>query len=278
MLLFFAGLSSLSWGAADFAGGIATKRAGGAAPVLVFSQLAGLSVVTVTALVAADNSPGIAGLTWGGLAGMAGVIGLGLLYTGLARGRMAVVAPVAAVAGAVVPVFYGIFTGERPELVAWLGVAIAIPAIWLVGATSDGDHEGPSGLGYGIAAGLGFGGFFIFVAQTDIQSGLWPLVAARSASISMVAIVTVVLGRSLHLARSARPSTVTAGVLDIVANILALVAIRGELVILVAVLASLYPAGTIVLARWLLDERVTRHQLVGLVLAGASVVLIAGGA
>lgn len=270
------------YGAADFLGGLATKRSPVAA-VVVLSQLCGLPLLGALVLVAGGEPTGRA-FALGGAAGVFGGIGLTCLYAGLASGRMSVVAPVTAVFAAIAPVAWGLARGERPAPLAFAGAALALVAVALISRTPD-EASAPTTprrapvLLLALVAGAGFGGVFILLAETGDGVGFWPLVAGRTTSIALLGAGALLAGQSLRPAREtgARPAATIAGagVLDMTANALYLLAARRGLLSLVAVLSSLYPASTVVLARAVLHERLSPTQLVGLVLAAGGVAMIA---
>ncbi len=267
---FLALLASLSWGVSDYVGGAVTKRA--AAPVVVlWSQSVGFFVAVAGALVIGGRLDWASAL-WGAAAGVAGAIALVSLYQGLATGRMAVVAPVSSLVGASLPIVAGLATGERPAASTLAGIAVAVPAIWMVSGTDDG--AGRAGIGFAIAAGVGFGIFFIFLAQTPDEVGLWPLVPARVASISTMAAVIGFRRTGVGVDRKLYPLIGVAGSGDMLANMLFLAAVQTGLLSVVAVLSSLYPAVTVVIARFF-GEAVSRSQWIGVVLAVVAVGLIA---
>jgi drug/metabolite transporter (DMT)-like permease len=273
---------AVAYGAADFLGGMATKRSA-LASVLVTAQLVGLPVLLVL-LPLAGGSPTPKALLFGGLAGMAGGLGIACLYRGLAIGRMTVVAPVTAVGAAVLPVGWGLATGERPSPVALAGVAIALVAVVLVSrppqepvARAAHVAAGRTPLVLAVVSGIGFGFVFILLAESGDGTGLWPLVATRAVSVTMLGVVALLTRQRLRASRDVLPTIVAAGVLDMTANVLYLLASRRGLLALVAVLSALYPAITVLLARVVLTERIGRLQLGGIVLTGAGVVMIAAG-
>lgn len=275
MPFLLAGLSSLTFGVADFVGGYATRRAPSMS-VVFFSQVAGgLGVLIIAPLL--DPFPAGTEVAWGAAAGVAGVIGIVILYHALATLRMAVVAPVTAVVGTGSPVIFGVLIGERPEALAWLGVALALIAVVFIatpGSRSERDRVGGwLAVGYGAAAGFTFGLFGILISRTSEVSGLWPLVGARGASLLTVAVAAFALRRPL-VPSAGRRLSVGAGLLDMAANVMFLIAVRRELLSLVAVIMSMYPASTIALARVVIGERVGRVQSGGLVLAAVGVSLI----
>jgi drug/metabolite transporter (DMT)-like permease len=226
--------------------------------------------------------PTAADVAWGAAGGISGGIGVMLFYRALATGVMSVVAPVTAVTGAVVPVVTGLLLGERPGGPALVGIAIAIGAVALLAREAPGNRERPTAatrqaFALALGAGLGFGGFFVFLDRTGDDAGLWPLVASRSVTFLVMALIAAVTATALVPRREAIGLTLATGVLDMSANVLFLLANREGLLAVVAVITSLYPASTIALAQIVLGERLARHQVVGLALATVAVVLIAGG-
>lgn len=279
-------LCAVAYGAGDFLGGLAARRIPPAAVVLrsnvvgLLGLLAAAPLFTEAELVGGD-------VVRGGLGGIAGGVGVLLLYRGLASGTMSVVAPITAVLSAVVPVLWGLGSGERPSVVALTGVLVALLAVALLArepADTDDRTHGLSraGLLTALGAGLGFGVFFVALDATTDDAGLWPLVAGRSASVAMFALVAACntaarAGRGRTRAGSMPALLVGCGLLDSGANALFLLATQHGLLTLVAVLAALYPASTLLLARAVLGERLARPQLGGVLLAGAAVVLVTAG-
>jgi drug/metabolite transporter (DMT)-like permease len=265
-----------SYGAADFLGGLASKRTA-TATVTLIAQAVGLALLAAVTLVfQGDITARDLGL--GAIAGVVGAGGLSLLYKGLAEGRMSVVAPITAVGAAVVPVAWGIATGERPSAAAIAGVVVALAAVTLISRAPDTEEdsdERPTMVPLAVAAGTAFGIVFIVLGEASQETGAWPLVAARAAGVTVLLVAAKGLKQRPH--RADVPTIIGAGILDVTANALYLIAARRGLISLVAVLSSLYPAGTVLLARLVLDERLARHQVVGLPLAAAGVALIALG-
>ena len=271
---FLALLSALSYGAADFLGGIATRKSERVFSVVVISQMVGLSLILVSlAVTGGDLVQGDVG--WAAAGGVAGATGLLLLYRGLSIGTMSVVAPLSAILTAVVPVGWGIVTGERPSPLAAVGILIALIAIVLVSGGGRPINRGP-GLLEGIGAGIGFGVFFILISNTE-SAELWTLTFARLSSISVIAAVALIVGAPLRPGKGVGRLIIGAGVLDMIANLLFLLAERRGLLTLVSVISALYPASTVVLARIVLHERLTRVRLIGLGLAAVGVGLISAG-
>jgi len=276
MAVLLALCSATTYGVGDFLGGMAAKRASAAA-VLLWSHLAGLCLLLgTTVFVAGHASPH--DLVLGAVGGLGGAIGVGLLYTALSIGPMSAVAPVTALLAAAVPVVAGFAQGERPAAIAIFGMVAALAAIVLVSAEGGGSMR-PSdlrGVTLALGAGLGFGLFFVALSYTDDGSGMWPLVAARAASVTVVGGLAL-LGRIQATVPkgNTRWLTAGAGALDAGANLLYLLAIREGLLSVVSVLSSLYPASTVVLAWIILRERFAPMQRVGLLLAVPAAILMA---
>ena len=272
-------LAAASYGLGDFNGGIFSKR-GGPWAVSLVAQLFGTAGVLVVALVD-GGSPVRSDLAWALVAGVGNGFGTAFLYRGLSSGRMGVVAPVSGVGAVVVPVMVGVVTGERPDVSVWAGVILALPAIWLVSrepaSTVDGTAPRGSGIVDGILAGLGFGVLFAALAQIPAEAGFLPL--ALNQLVAGVAIVVVAMSlRQDWVPRSrwALGGAISGG-LGALATGLFLVATHHGFLSVAAVITSLYPAFTVLLAAALLRERVHRAQGVGLALCAASVVLVAAG-
>jgi drug/metabolite transporter (DMT)-like permease len=271
-------LSSLAYGAADFMGGLATKRGSTVFAAVVWSQATGLLLVLLALPFFPRASPTAADIGWGAATGLAGGVGLAFLYRGLAVGVMSVVAPVTAVCAVIIPVAFGVALGERPTRIAVAGVALALVAIVLI--SQSGPEEGKdarTGVPIAIASGIAIGIFLVCLERTGPAAGLWPLVPARIVSVSFIAIAGVVAREKLLPQRESWPIIVGGGALDMVANIFYLLAVRQGPLSIVATLTSLYPAGTILLARVVLRERLRLVQQAGVACAVLAIVLIVSG-
>jgi drug/metabolite transporter (DMT)-like permease len=278
MHLALALLSSLVLGSADFVGGAAARRAR-AAVVVVWSNAAGLLAALVLAVLVVPGAAGLRDLGWGAAAGISGSFGAVLLYRALACGVMSVVAPSSAAAAAAVPVTIGIALGERISGPAAVGVVAALGSVMLLTHTSGpgSPDRGPVArtMTYAVLAGVSFGFFLVLLAQSSAASSLWPLVAARSASLALLVGLALVRRQTLDLAGPSARLALLAGVLDMTSNVLFLFAIRGSELALVGLLASLSPLGTVGLAHLVLRERIRAVQGLGAALAMGSVVLLA---
>jgi drug/metabolite transporter (DMT)-like permease len=249
--------------------------------VLLYVQASALCAAFVVALVvSADIARG--DLINGMVAGSLNVVALGLLYLGLATGRMGVVAPVTAVVASIVPVSYGLSQGERPSALVYVGIVAAVLAGALIGITKD-QHATESSsraLLIAIAAGACFGSSFIFYARTSTLSGFWPILSARVASLTLVTLFVLVMRtrrRIVFPSGHDRWVTVGAGLLDVMGSTVILIAIRRDLIVTVTPVAALAPAVTVLWAWLFLKERITRIQFGGLLVALTGLVLIASG-
>jgi len=266
-----------AFGVGDFLGGLATRRAPSVFPVVAVSHVVGLTVAGALVLVF-SSVISVGAVLGGALGGVTGAAGIALLYRGLAVGRMAVVAPITAVGAAVLPLAWGLATGERPSTLATAGALVGIISIPIVAAAPGvGSPRGRRGVPEAIGSGVGFALFFIAMDATGPNSGAIPLLAARVASVPLFVGLTLARGSSLRLPGEALRPTLAAGALDVIANGFFLAATREGFLALAAVVSSLYPAVTIVLARAVLDERIARPQTGGLALAGVGVVLMVLG-
>jgi drug/metabolite transporter (DMT)-like permease len=277
-------LAAASYGLGDFNGGIFSKR-GGAWAVSLLAQLAGTALVLLLTLVT-SGSPTAGDVAWAVVAGVGNGFGTAFLYRGLASGRMGVVAPVSGVGAVVVPVVVGVATGERPGALVWLGIVLALPAIWLVSRepTEAGSAGSPgsvrsagTGLTDGVLAGLGFGGLFAALAQIPEGAGWLPLAVNQAvAAVAIVVVALVMRGDWRPRNRWALGGTIS-GALGALATGLFQVATHHGYLTVAAVITSLYPAFTVLLALTVLRERVHRAQGVGLALCAGAVVLVAAG-
>jgi drug/metabolite transporter (DMT)-like permease len=273
-------VSAVCYGISDFSGGVAARRVAATAVVLVSNALS-LLLAALAVTLLPGSTLHAADMAWGIAAGAVGLLGVVLLYRGLAIGPMSVVAPLTAVLSAVVPVVVGVSRGERPGIVALAGVVLAVPAIVLICLQPHGQRGvrlRRSSVLAALCAGVSFGGFYVLLAQTAADGGAWPLVGQRGASVLILlalAAGAAVRGRG-HLPRGSTLGLAgLAGVTDFVANLAYVLATHRGLLALVAVISSLYPATTLLLAQGLLRERVAVRQAAGLGLAVAAVALIA---
>ncbi|MGH3459681.1 EamA family transporter [Aeromicrobium sp.] len=275
MAIVLALLSALAYGISDFLGGIFSRKA---SPwqVAVVAQLSSTTFNALAALVV-GGSPEASDWRWGVLAGLSAGIGAVFLYRGLANARMGVVAPLSAVGCALVPVIVGLSTGDRPSTLAVIGIICAFPAMYLISLVVDEDPTHRGGVIDGILAGLGFGLLFVFIGQMSDDAGLMPLALAQAFAVLGVIALAVAL-RQPFVPRTREPwRAVVMGPLGATATGAFLYATHHGLLSVVAVIAALYPAGTVLLATILLRERIHAWQGVGLAFAVAAVTLVAVG-
>jgi drug/metabolite transporter (DMT)-like permease len=268
-------LAAITYGVGDFVGAFASRRQS-AVTVLLHSYPVG-AVLMLLILPFFPGSVDGRVIGFGIAGGLAGLIGVAIMYALMVIAPMNVISPVTAVLAAIVPVLFGVAVGERPRLSAWFGILLGVTAVLLVSRTTE-DH--PHGkiafriLAFATLAGLGFGFYFIFLARAGDHSGLWPLVISRVASALAIIPLAAQQGAIRRVPNRLLGYVVLAGCCDALANLFFLLASRHGLLSLASVLTSLYPAVTVMLAVGLLHEHTSRVQRAGLALAAASIVLI----
>lgn len=275
-------LAALSYGISDFLGGIASRRIR-AVTVLLWAYPIGTALM-IALLPLFPGSVDLPTVLWSAAGGACGFIGVLLMYSAMAIAPLNVISPLTATSTAAVPVIGGVAAGERPGALAWLGIALGFAAIAMVSRSPAPEvdpasaeptpHATPRAILLALLAGVGFGAYFICLAQADHASGMWPVVLARLCSCALAVAFAWRMAALIPLPRTAIAVTIGAGVLDAAANGLFLFASREGYLSLVGVLTSLYPAGTIALAVLLLHERTNAIQRVGFVAAGAAVLLL----
>ncbi len=283
----FALVSAAGYGVSDFVAGISARHRSAWSVAVACQAVAALALLLMAVGRLGDPSP--IDLAWGAAAGIGNAVGTGFLYRGLGSGRMSVVAPVSAVGAAVPPVGVGLLLGERPSLLVWGGILAALPGIWLVSRVADHPVSAadpdpslpppvrPTPLRDGVLAGLGFGVVFACLGQIPESAGIQPLLLDQ-----LVALVAIV-GLAVMSGGAWRPRGVAvwgggvAGAISGVATLLYLLSAQAGALTVVAVLTSLYPAVTILLAAAVLRERIHGWQGVGLLLCGVAVALVGAG-
>jgi drug/metabolite transporter (DMT)-like permease len=283
MAVLLALLSALAYGTSDFIGGVISSRIPPWTAAFC-SQVSGAVALAVLAVLD-GGSLSTEGLVWGAVSGVGSGVGLTFLYRGLSSGRMGVVAPTSGVVAALLPAAAGVLGGDRPSLQAWLGIALAVPATFLVarepaaevpGAPHPAGRGGASGVTDGLLAGAGFGVGFAAIAQAPDADGFWPV------ALSLVVGAVVVVAAALVAREDWVPRTATAalatttGILAAAALALFLASLDHGMLAISAVIAALYPAATVLLAVTVLREEVHRAQALGLGLCAIAVALVAG--
>jgi drug/metabolite transporter (DMT)-like permease len=264
-------ISGLSWGVADFLGGLASRRAAVLA-VVALSQVVGLALaLTALAIVRPDLPPGRE-LALSVVAGLSGLIGLVAFYRAMAIGSISLIAPISAL-GAVVPLALDLGAGRAPGALGLAGMVLALGGAALAGRAPG--HASRTGVGLALLAALGFGGFFSLLAEGAATSALWGLAASRAGSTPIVLGAALLVAGGLSMSRRTLGLVVLSGALDATANLLFAEASRRGLVSVAAVLGSLYPVATVALAGLILHERLGRLQAAGAALALGGVAMIA---
>jgi len=279
--------AAVLWGGGDFSGGMGAKFAGGtmgsALRVIVLSHAASFSVLLLVAGVRGDAFPHGAALVWGVGAGVMGGLSLMCFYVALSRGAMGASAALSGLLAAAIPAVVSIVSEGSPGLLRVVGFVVAGAAIWLIAAGPNAEAK-PAAAGtvwLAVLAGVGFGIYFVALKMAGVAGVIWPMATARMGSLSVC--VLILVGMALRgqrgeaqagMTRAAVGWALAAAVLDTSGNLLFIAATRAGRLDVAAVLASLYPASTILLAAWMLRERPTRRQGLGMAVAAAAVVMI----
>lgn len=270
--ILFALSAAVSWGSGDFTSGLVSRRVGPFHAVLI-SYSFGLFVLVIVALARREIFPPAPDLIWGAVAGISGMVGLVFLMRGFAIGRMGIVAPVSAVLATAIPVVFTALTEGLPEQLKLLGFGLAILSIWMLSRREELGGR-PAGLGMALLAGLGFGGFFIALGQVGKETVFWPLVAGRLAACTLMVALALVTRRPIVPAGLPFGLLALAGILDVAGNLFFLLSIQLGRMDVTAVLGSLYPAVTAILARVVTKEYMARLQMVGVAVAILAIVII----
>ncbi len=264
--------ASLFWGSGDFNGGLASRRSN-ASSVVIAAYAIGFVLLIALALLWKEPSPSTVDILWGALAGLAGAIGLISFYSALSIGRMGIAAPVSAILTASLPVLFSLFTAGLPTWLQLGGFILALVAIGLISRPERAKGR-PEGLGLAMLAGCGFGCFFILISRVNPASTFWPLAVARFTAVLFLLFVVLLRHEPIMPKMKVAPFVILAGVLDAIGNAFFVLATHSGRLDIAAVLSSLYPAATVLLAALVLRERVTRIQGIGILLALIAVPLI----
>lgn len=277
MVIIYALMSAFAFGTADFLGGFSSRK-NSTTSTVAWSQGAGLITVLIAAPLTGFESVAASDIIWGMAAGISGALGVMFLFRGLSTGIASIISPLAALSGAALPVLFGFLVGERPPLLTWTGVALSLPAILLLSweKGEKNDHVLRS-VRQGLISGAFFGGFFILISRTSESSGIWPLAAARLATVPLFILLTIFRKSKICLERGTRRLTLLSGFLDMAANVFYLLAACTGYLIIAVVLSALYPAPTVLLQKVVLHEKLTSLRISGLVLSIAGAVLIGVG-
>jgi drug/metabolite transporter (DMT)-like permease len=270
-------VSAIVWGGGDFGGGLLSRRTAVFGVVLV-SQVVGMTIALVIALAIGETALLPEDVGWSALGAVAGGVGITALYHALSIGRMGVVAPVTAVLAALIPVGAGIALEGAPDPIVLAGIALAISAVILVSRVpDDGAHTGPSGLRFALLAGVGLGAFSICLARISDGHAFGSLALIRGLEGVLLGLVIVVTRSPWRAPRRLVPAMAGVGALDMAGNACFLLAVQAGSLAVAAMLSSLYPVTTVILATVILRERVTRSHALGIGLAAVAIGCIALG-
>lgn len=275
--------SAVFIGGADFVGGVTSRTANGIR-VAAFVALVGLPLTLAVSIAYGSEHVGHPDVVWSVLAGVTVAIGIGCFYIGMGRGLISVVAPVAAVTGAVIPVVYALVRGERPGVTALAGLVIAFFAVAVVSLAPSEQHPHTevvvdrNVIALSLASGLFFGLFYITFSRVSEQAGMWPITIERTAAAIVLIVLTLALTRGPVVGtRRVLPNVLLIAVLEVAAVVPLLVALQRGPVAIASVVASLYPVTTVLLAGFVLRERLSRLQYAGVACALVAVALVSTG-
>lgn len=278
MAVLFAALAAVSYGVGDYCGGRSSRDAD-SFTVTFAGQLFSLVLIGLALASFGDPVPPLRDWLWGAAGGVGGFLGLSLFYLALSKGAMTVVAPLTAMVSSILPVVVGVALGERPNGLGYIGIVIALVGIALVTGAVGLAHQKVTALIVTLAVlgGCGFGWMYVCLDRAHEDAGMWPLLGARIASITIAGMVVTVRGRGRPSFTGIGGLAIVAGLFDMGANILFVLANHRGLLSLVSVIASLYPVSTIVLALRIDRERVTGSQVAGMALAVTAIALVSLG-
>ena len=270
--ILFGLLSAITWGAGDFNGGLAVKRSNPYGVIAVAHTIS-LSLLLITVFVVGEPVPPLRDWLWGGASGLAGAIGLLLLYRSLAEGRMSVAAPVSALLAATLPVIVGIFLDGNPGAWVLFGFILALAAVWLVSG-GEGLAIRFDELRQPAIAGIAFGAFFIFIERASQTALLWPLIAVRIVSVSTMLGYALLTRQDWIPKRESIVPLLLSSLLDTFGNAFYALSARTGRLDVAAVLGALYPGATVLLAWVFLKEKISRVQTIGILLALGAIILL----
>lgn len=264
--------SAVAWGAGDFSGGFASRK-GNLFGVLLISQTLGGVLLALFALLL-ETAPPASHFYYGACAGACGCMGLMTFYKGLAEGRMGIVAPMSAVLTALVPIGYAVFNEGLPSVYQITGIVCVLVAIWLLSAADTTLRITRKELILSTVAGFGFGLFFIFIDRANDLTVFWPLAGARCVSVTILAMMVAIDGKGAKPLKGQWVFIWLCGILDAAGNALFSMAAQLGRLDISAVLGSLYPAATVILAWFILKERLGLQQWAGVGTAFVALILI----
>lgn len=271
--ILFAITSAAVWGSGDFSGGQAARKSH-QYQVLMLAALSGMVVLVVSAIIRGEGIPSGRSILWAAMAGSAGALGMAALYRALSMGHTASIAPTSAITCAALPVIFGLITAGLPKTVQLVGFALAFLGIWLVSRSPNAsDKTFREGMILAFLSGIGFGGFFIFIALVEKGQVFTPVLVARTVTLG----ISLIMLRLNHLpvpGLMSNPVAILAGVLDTGGNIFYLLATQFTRLDIAALISSFYPAMTVILASIILKEKVSSAQWAGMILCLLALTLI----
>jgi drug/metabolite transporter (DMT)-like permease len=273
--------SSLSWGLSDFLGGLQSRR-NHVLAVMLLSQALALAILVAAVLAGAPTEHDAASTAWAASVGLLGLLGLLAFYRALAIGTMSIVAPISAT-GVAIPVLVGLASGERPGALQVAGIALACAGVVLAAREAPSDdaearRASRASIGLALIAAVGFGTFFAGIDRAEETGDVaWVLLAARTADVALLVTAALVVRPAIPRAPVTLAAIAAVGVFDLLANLLFVLATGRGLLSVVGVIGSLYPAVTVILARFVLHERLSRTQNAGVLITLAGVVALAAG-
>jgi uncharacterized membrane protein len=270
--------AALSWGAGDFTGGLAARKTGAYRAVL-YSEVIGVAFLFIIVGISGESFPNLKIWLLSMTAGVVGTIGLMILYQAMTRGLMSVAAPVSALLAAAIPVLVGAFREGLPDMPTFIGFSFALFAVWMISQSAGGVTDilaHLSDLKLPLLAGIGFGLYFILMHEaTSTGATVWPMVASRSGGTVLIVLYMLFTHTSWKVEDTSAWSVITLnGILDVGGNIFFILAGQAGRLDVAAVLSSLFPGATVVLAWIFLKERLSRNQWIGIAAALAAIVLM----
>jgi uncharacterized membrane protein len=271
--IFSAVASAVSWGGGDFSGGQATRRSH-QYQVLMLAAFSGMVFLAISAIIRGEGMPPGRTILWAGMAGLAGALGMAALYRALSMGNTASVAPTSAITCAALPVIFGLITEGVPDTSQLIGFVVAFIGIWMVSRSPNAkERHFQEGLTLAFLSGIGFGGFFIFIAMVEKGQVFIPVLIARMVTL-IVALIMLGIKRLPAPGIGSNPLALLAGLLDTGGNVFYLLATQFTRLDIAALLSSFYPATTVILARIILKERISNTQWAGMILCLISLALM----
>jgi len=261
-----------AWGTSDFVGGYAARRTN-AFPLTAIAHISGLFLMAGLALATRSPFPSRTAVVWALIGGLSGGGALAIFYRALSTGRMGLTAPVAAVLGAAIPTVFGMFREGLPQAAQVVGFVLAAAGIWLISRTEDDSHS--EGIGMAALAGIGFAGFYLCIRQAGDGSAFWIAATSKVASFALTGVIVLIGRTPREMAPRGIAFGVLAGCLDTIGSVLFIRASQTGRLDAAVVLSSLYPAVTVLLARFILQEHFTRWKALGMVAALLAVPMIA---